>query len=295
MLRTFEVIPELASAGAFAGANALYLEHIENPMGRFSLDIDLQNQTDEIEAIHRRLSPRARKKLKLVSRLSRIHAVRLGSDWVGLERSTGLFRDPANAGRRFIPLLLADCKLPDTLRRYKYVDYREDADAAFQQVVSGCTPARITTTPTVALHSGVVASLSNPGKYVEPVFPTKDKLALAPLELRAKLEAAPPLQLDEIKKPYKGLWVDWLTSFSAASKHLFDPEICCLQLEPTATRKPLSFVFCRVHCRIKLADYPKLKALPVGAQVRVIGQIADFDLLGVSLVNVRIEIPSGAT
>jgi hypothetical protein len=36
---------------------------------------------------------------------------------VGLERSTVLFRDPSNAGRRFIPLLLADCKLPDTLRR----------------------------------------------------------------------------------------------------------------------------------------------------------------------------------
>ena len=44
----------------------------------------------------------------------------LGSDWVGLERSTVLFRDPANAGRRFIPLLLADCKLPDTLRRREY-------------------------------------------------------------------------------------------------------------------------------------------------------------------------------
>lgn len=26
----------------------------------------------------------------------------LGSDWVGLERSTVLFRDPSNAGRRFI-------------------------------------------------------------------------------------------------------------------------------------------------------------------------------------------------
>ncbi|MEO6034785.1 MAG: toll/interleukin-1 receptor domain-containing protein, partial [Verrucomicrobiota bacterium] len=35
----------------------------------------------------------------------------LASDWVALE------------GRRFIPLLLADCELPDTLRRYKYVDY----------------------------------------------------------------------------------------------------------------------------------------------------------------------------
>ncbi|MDD1739729.1 MAG: toll/interleukin-1 receptor domain-containing protein, partial [Methanothrix sp.] len=38
----------------------------------------------------------------------------LGSDWVALERSTVLFRDPSNAGRRFVPLLLAECDLPDT-------------------------------------------------------------------------------------------------------------------------------------------------------------------------------------
>jgi len=31
----------------------------------------------------------------------------LGSDWVGLERSTVLFRAPPNRGRRFVPLLLA--------------------------------------------------------------------------------------------------------------------------------------------------------------------------------------------
>ena len=30
----------------------------------------------------------------------------LASDWVGLERSTVLFRDPSNQGRRFIPFLL---------------------------------------------------------------------------------------------------------------------------------------------------------------------------------------------
>lgn len=70
VIRTFEAIPELASAGAFAGANALYLEHLQNRLGRFSLDIDLQNQTEEIEAVHRRLSPQTHKKLKLVSRLS---------------------------------------------------------------------------------------------------------------------------------------------------------------------------------------------------------------------------------
>jgi hypothetical protein len=34
---------------------------------------------------------------------------------------TAVHRDPANAGRRFIPLLLGDCALPDTLRRYKVV------------------------------------------------------------------------------------------------------------------------------------------------------------------------------
>ena len=34
----------------------------------------------------------------------------LASVW---ERSTAVHRDPANAGRRFIPLLLGDCALPD--------------------------------------------------------------------------------------------------------------------------------------------------------------------------------------
>src|SRR3954471_9988008 len=62
----------------------------------------------------------------------------LGSDWVALERSTVLFRDPTNAGRRFIPLLLANCDLPDALRRYKYVDYRRDARAAFDELVAAC-------------------------------------------------------------------------------------------------------------------------------------------------------------
>ena len=50
---------------------------------------------------------------------------------MALERSPAIHRDPENEGRRFIPLLLADCDLPDTLRRYKYVDFREESEAAF--------------------------------------------------------------------------------------------------------------------------------------------------------------------
>lgn len=62
----------------------------------------------------------------------------LGSDWVALERSTVIFRDPSNAGRRFVPLLLADCELPDALRRYKYVDFRQETQAAFGELLAAC-------------------------------------------------------------------------------------------------------------------------------------------------------------
>jgi len=65
----------------------------------------------------------------------------LASGWVALERSTTFHRDPANAGRRFIPLLLGDCTLPDTLRRYKVVDFREESEVAFAEVLAACRPA----------------------------------------------------------------------------------------------------------------------------------------------------------
>lgn len=62
----------------------------------------------------------------------------LGSEWVALERSTVLFRDPSNQGRRFVPLLLADCDLPDALRRYKYLDLRKETPVAFADLLAAC-------------------------------------------------------------------------------------------------------------------------------------------------------------
>lgn len=62
----------------------------------------------------------------------------LASGWVALERSTAVHRDPSNAGRRFIPLLLGDCDLPDTLRRYKYVDFSEESSGAFGELLAAC-------------------------------------------------------------------------------------------------------------------------------------------------------------
>lgn len=64
----------------------------------------------------------------------------LASGWVALERSTAIHRDPSNEDRRFIPLLLAECELPDTLRRYKYLDYREETDQSLGEVLAACKP-----------------------------------------------------------------------------------------------------------------------------------------------------------
>src|SRR5262245_24408455 len=49
----------------------------------------------------------------------------LGSNWVHLERSTVLFRDPTNSQRRFLPVLLEECQLPDAHARYRYIDMTE--------------------------------------------------------------------------------------------------------------------------------------------------------------------------
>lgn len=62
----------------------------------------------------------------------------LGSEWVKLERSTVLFRDPTNISRRFVPLLLADCMLPDTIRCYKYLDFRQETSKAFDDLLAAC-------------------------------------------------------------------------------------------------------------------------------------------------------------
>jgi TIR domain len=52
----------------------------------------------------------------------------LSSDWIVLERSTAIFRDPAARHRSLIPLMRRTCKLPDMLARLRYLDFRRDHD-----------------------------------------------------------------------------------------------------------------------------------------------------------------------
>jgi GTPase SAR1 family protein/DNA-directed RNA polymerase subunit RPC12/RpoP len=104
----------------------------------------------------------------------------LTSGWVALERSTAIHRDPANEGRRFIPLLLAECELPDTLRRYKYVDFREEAEAAFEEVLTACQPETAKTPPAMKSAPKETGEKNEPkvdrGKEAEPLAVLERKL-----------------------------------------------------------------------------------------------------------------------
>ena len=99
-----------------------------------------------------------------------------------------LFRDPTNAGRRFIPLVLADCELPDTLRRYKYVDFRQEADAAFEELLTAC---RVATEEVPEI---------SPPKPSEAARPTRIERPLG-----SKRAEQPPASAPK-KKPQPGKW-----------------------------------------------------------------------------------------
>jgi hypothetical protein len=67
----------------------------------------------------------------------------LGSEWPDFERSTSMFRDPTNKHRRFIPLRLDDCTIPDTLKQFKYFDFRNNQDDAYKKLLSSCKPKEV--------------------------------------------------------------------------------------------------------------------------------------------------------
>jgi predicted nucleotidyltransferase component of viral defense system len=59
--------PKLKKVGVLAGAQALLNEHLTNPFGRFSYDIDLHTSR-EVEQVHAMFTKEDRKRIRLVSR-----------------------------------------------------------------------------------------------------------------------------------------------------------------------------------------------------------------------------------
>lgn len=58
------------------------------------------------------------------------------SEWVESEKNTAYFRDPTNKELRFLPVLFSRCNIPDTLRRFKYIDRASDVEASDLRILS---------------------------------------------------------------------------------------------------------------------------------------------------------------
>ncbi|NQT13008.1 MAG: TIR domain-containing protein, partial [Planctomycetes bacterium] len=60
------------------------------------------------------------------------------SEWGALEHHSMLFRDPTNAERRFIPLLIEDCAPPDIIAQFAHIDWRTISDEAYETLLVAC-------------------------------------------------------------------------------------------------------------------------------------------------------------
>ncbi len=60
------------------------------------------------------------------------------SEWGKLEHHSMLFRDPTNTKRRFLPLLIKDCRPPDIIAQFAYIDWRRRNDTKYNKLLAGC-------------------------------------------------------------------------------------------------------------------------------------------------------------
>jgi len=63
-----------------------------------------------------------------------------GADWVTLERHTLMFRDPVLSQRKFIPILIEDCSIRDTISQFLTIDYRDKSEEAYNKILAACRP-----------------------------------------------------------------------------------------------------------------------------------------------------------
>lgn len=88
-----------------------------------------------------------------------------GSDWVTLERHTTLFRDPVNRERRFVPVLLEETRIPESLQLFAYVDWRERDEDGYRQILSACPRDPLSPLPEIPFSRTEVEKNGFPFEY----------------------------------------------------------------------------------------------------------------------------------
>jgi hypothetical protein len=94
------------------------------------------------------------------------------------------------------------------------------------------------------------------------------------LQIHEALRGAPPLQREELRKHYIGLYVEWDTYLSDATKEKNDT--VRLRLKPAKSSTEPGRLL-TIRCRVALRDYQELAILKEGAPIRLFGKIAEAD------------------
>lgn len=82
------------------------------------------------------------------------------SEWATLERHTALFRDPSNTLRRFIPLRLDGAPIPDILRQFAYVDWRQRSEGQYGRLLEACRAAAVAVEATTKQEGALEGKLT---------------------------------------------------------------------------------------------------------------------------------------
>lgn len=58
------------------------------------------------------------------------------SEWEIIKHNTLFFRDPTNSQRRFIPLLIQECILPNMIAKFSYIDWRTPSNETYDKLMA---------------------------------------------------------------------------------------------------------------------------------------------------------------
>ena len=124
--------------------------------------------------------------------------------------------------------------------------------------------------------------------------PTADVLAAGPArpfsvrlrDIRKAIDAAPPLQQDDVAARYEGIRIRWKMCLWIAGYQGGD------SVNLTLVESGFSLPF--VSCEVKLAEYPELKILPEKSPVLVSGTIHAVTNFKIELQDVELSFPGSS-
>jgi hypothetical protein len=137
--------------------------------------------------------------------------------------------------------------------------------------------------PQVVIHVNSATDSVLDNKTEQDIMPaTIERISPVKFEMiKDTIEAAPPLQRDQVRNNFVDIKVEWDAFLRIASKD--DAGFVGLWL--TTVKDPPSNI---IHCKVLLSDYKELGVLPEGSKIRIHGEIEEANTWEVTLKNVKL-------